>query len=159
MEANTCCLCKQPYYRMDALSGTPRRRVVLPVGDSSRAPYRLWPCGHGAHKLCLAAQGPGGTSMNGPCKVCGSSPCALDTDLPATKPREVPQCSVPLTPPARWTQENNPPPVAKHPMKTDDNGPELEKKPEAAPKKMPRLSEYARREHGLPPWRRQRTNA
>ena len=145
MEANTCCLCKQPYYRMDALSGTPRRRVVLPVGDSSRAPYRLWPCGHGAHKLCLAAQGEEGTSMNG-------------------------QCSVPLLPPARRTQKNKPPLVTKSPMKTDDNDPELEEEPEetkqnanhgdeAAPKKMPRLNECARRKHELPPWRRQRTNA
>ena len=107
--------------------------------------------------------------MNGPCKVCGSSPCALDTDLPATKPREVPQCSVPLTPPARWTQENKPPPVAKHPMKTDDNDPELEEEPEetkqnanhgheAAPKKRPRLKEIAPKKKKTPPWRLPRTN-
>ena len=144
MEANTCCLCKQPYYRMDALSGTPRRRVVLPVGDSSRAPYRLWSCGHGAHKLCLTAQGEEGTSMNG-------------------------QCSVPLTPPARRAQENKPPLVANYPMKTHDNDPELEEEPEetkqnanhgheAAPKKRPRLKEIAPKKKKTPPWRLPRTN-
>lgn len=161
MEANTCCLCEQPYYRMDALSGTPRRHVVVPVGESSR-PYRLWPCGHGAHKLCLAAQGEGGTSMNGPCKVCGSRPCAPDRS--ATKPNlvHVPQCSVPLTPPARRTQ-------AEYPMKTDDNDPKLEEDPEetkqnanhgdkAAPKKRPRLNDYAPKKKKTPPWRLPRTN-
>ena len=110
MEANTCCLCKQPYYRMDALSGTPRRRVVLPVGDSSRAPYRLWSCGHGAHKLCLAVQGEGGTSMNGPCKVCGHGAHKLCLTAQGEEGTSMNgQCSVPLLPPARRTQKNKPP--------------------------------------------------
>ena len=101
-------------------------------------------CGHGAHKLCLTAQGEEGTSMNG-------------------------QCSVPLLPPARRTQKNKPPLVTKSPMKTDDNDPELEEEPEetkqnanhgdkAAPKKMPRLNEYAPKKKKTPPWRLPRTN-
>ena len=103
---NTCSLCGEPYYRVEALSGTatlPLRVMPYYKMDAlcPKAPHRFWLCcEHGAHTTCLKEMWPNVT-IEGPCVVCGlTSPPALNERKLLSSPKHVKGSmgSIPLCP-------------------------------------------------------------
>jgi hypothetical protein len=70
MMTNTCSMCGETLLRVDGISGSPTRTTMLSNGP--RAPWCIWPCGHGVHKNCGTKSIAHLETLDGPCHVCGT---------------------------------------------------------------------------------------